>query len=183
MFVGANAKGCIMRRELRRWLDENLPADSEKLLEPVMTIGEAARSTGLSESALRKYENAGLILYHRSSGNVRVLSHEDIHRIKWIQHLIKENGLNLEGIRRLWALLPCWECKGCDHLQLEACSAIHSKNRPCWAVFKEKDAGNAEKCRTCDVYRMAGKCTEHLKFLVHNSSRPHLHLSSDDMQD
>ncbi len=161
-----------MRRALKRWMERNNPAPPETLSEPVMTIGEAARATGLSESALRKYEAAGLILYHRSSGNVRVLSHEDLTRIRWIQKLIKEEGLNLEGIRRLWALLPCWECKGCSQDDQRSCPELNDMNRPCWMVHREMFPDRTLECRQCNVYRLAMRCTENLKFLVHNANRP-----------
>lgn len=161
-----------MRRELKRWIDEHSPDSVEMLNEPVMTIGEAARATGLSESALRKYEAAGLILYHRSSGNVRVLSHEDLNRIHWIQKLIKEEGLNLEGIRRLWSLLPCWECKGCSPEQQKSCPELNDMSRPCWMVHRDLDPEHALDCRDCEVYQLATRCTDQLKFLVHNANRP-----------
>ncbi|MFH0882843.1 MAG: MerR family transcriptional regulator [bacterium] len=161
-----------MRRELKRWMEEHNPTPPDMLTEPVMTIGEAARATGLSESALRKYEAAGLILYHRSSGNVRVLSHEDLTRIRWIQKLIKKEGLNLEGIRRLWALLPCWECRGCTTNEQRHCPELSDMNRPCWMVHRDLTPEKTMECRQCGVYRLATRCTGQLKFLVHNANRP-----------
>jgi len=137
-----------------------------------MTIGEAARATGLSESALRKYEAAGLILYHRSSGNVRVLSHEDLTRIRWIQRLIKNEGLNLEGIRRLWALLPCWECKGCSAEEQKVCPELKDMSHPCWVIHRTLNPAKALECRECDVYRLATRCTDQIKYLVHTANRP-----------
>lgn len=161
-----------MKRELRRWLDEQGPNGDSDLVEPSMTIGEGARATGLSESALRKYEAAGLVIYHRSSGNVRVLSQDDLQRIRLIQALIKEEGLNLEGIRRLWSLLPCWECKDCSEEERAMCPAMKEENQPCWVLKKRKNPGQAELCRHCDVYRLSAGCTQHLKYLVHSASRP-----------
>lgn len=165
-----------MRRELRRWMEDHAPTNQDKVLEPVMTIGEAARITQLSESALRKYESAGLITYHRSSGNVRVLSHEDLQRIGSIQDLIKNKGLNLEGIRRLWSLLPCWELKGCTEHDREQCNCLCGENRPCWMVCREQHPEGHDQCRRCEVYRMAPRSTEEIKFLVHNAARPSFHL-------
>ena len=59
-----------MDEDLSRWLKEHAPAVGIDNLAPAITISAAARITGLSDSALRKYESAGLILYHRTSGNV-----------------------------------------------------------------------------------------------------------------
>jgi MerR family transcriptional regulator/heat shock protein HspR len=135
-------------------------------LAPAYPIGEAARATGLSESALRKYEAAGLIHYYRTSGGYRMLSDEDLGRIRLIQHLIKQKGLNLEGIKRLWAMLPCWELKGCEGENRTACPIMNGAMEPCWVIFKNEGCCDERECRTCEVYRLAAHCTEDLKRLV-----------------
>ncbi len=135
-------------------------------LEPVYTIGQAAELTGLSMSALRKYEAAGLIVYFRTESGYRLLSKEDITRIRLIQHLIKKKGLNLEGIRRLWALLPCWELTGCTEEEWGQCPVRQGVNDPCWVINSERGGCGQNKCRTCEIYRMAASCTEDLKRLV-----------------
>ncbi|MBD3165709.1 MerR family transcriptional regulator [bacterium] len=135
-------------------------------LEPTLAISEAARATGLSESALRKYEAAGLIHYHRTSGGYRMLSEEDLERIRLIQHLIKKKGLNLEGIKRLWSLLPCWELKGCNAEAQADCPIMQGAMEPCWVIFKNEGCCDEKECRTCEVYRLAAHCTEDLKRLV-----------------
>lgn len=155
-----------MPRELSQWLKEYAPKAGFNKLEPVISMSAAARITGLSNSALRKYESAGLILFHRTSGNVRMLCIEDLDRIQLIQHLIKKRGLNLEGIRRLWALLPCWEFRRCSPETLEKCPANKDSERPCWVLLREKQGCEGELCRTCEVYRFGAYCTEDLKMLL-----------------
>ena len=76
--------------------------------EPVISIGTAARKVNLSVSALRKYEREGLLLYYRTETGRRLLSRADLKRIRMIQHLIGELGLNMEGIR--WLQLPVPLC-------------------------------------------------------------------------
>ncbi|MBZ0264697.1 MerR family transcriptional regulator [bacterium] len=152
--------------ELKSWMQSFAPEFATASLEPSMTISEAADRSGLSESALRKYEAAGLILYHRTSGNVRVLSKEDLERIELIQHLIKKKGLNFEGIRRLWSLLPCWEFKSCSEEQRLHCDVFQNGEKPCWMLFQELENVVVDDCRTCEVYRMAALCTEDLKSMV-----------------
>ncbi len=134
--------------------------------EPIYSIGRAAEKTGLSVSALRKYEAAGLIVYYRTSNGYRMLSREDISRIQIIQHLIKEKGLNLEGIRRLWALLPCWELTGCSEEDWRKCPVRQGANDPCWVIHGDAGGCGRLACRTCEIYRMAATCTEDLKRLV-----------------
>ncbi len=144
------------------------PVTPDSLLDPVITIGEAARITGLSDSSLRKYEATGLINYARTSGGYRMLSQEDLERIRMIQRLIKVKGLTLEGIRRLWALLPCWEFKGCSSAEREKCGVIgsESRNELCWVIQDNKGCCDQDSCRHCEVYRTSASCTEDLKSIV-----------------
>ncbi|MHC4710150.1 MAG: MerR family transcriptional regulator, partial [Planctomycetota bacterium] len=82
--------------------------------DPLVSIGALAQQVGLSVSAVRKYENDGLILAHRTDSGHRLFSYEDISRVQNIQHLIQDLGLNTEGIRRMQALLPCWDLLPCS---------------------------------------------------------------------
>lgn len=141
-----------------------IPPDTR--LDPVITIGEAAAITGLSDSSLRKYEAAGLITYARTRGGYRMLSLEDLDRVRMIQKLIKGKGLTLEGIRRLWALLPCWELKGCPEAEREGCGVVKGGNEPCWVIQGYDGCCGEATCRYCEVYRTAATCTEDLKGLV-----------------
>ena len=154
--------------DLAQWLKDHAPKTGIDHLAPLITISVAARMTGLSDSALRKYESAGLIIFHRTEGNVRMLCIEDLERIRLIQHLIRKRGLNLEGILRLWALLPCWEFRKCSRDTLEGCPALSDHDRPCWVALSDEKGCEGESCRTCEVYRFGAYCTEDLKALVHN---------------
>ena len=68
-----------------------------------MTIGEAARLTGLAESTLRFYERRNLLDVGRDSGGRRDFSEEDV---AWIQFIcrLKETGMPLKDIERYAAL-------------------------------------------------------------------------------
>ena len=59
-------------------------------LDPVISIGTLAKKVGLSVSAIRKYEEQGLLISHRTYSGHRLFSYEDIERVQRIQHLIKE---------------------------------------------------------------------------------------------
>jgi len=131
-----------------------------------MAIGAAARLTGLSESALRKYEAAGLIIYHRTPGNRRMLALEDLERIRLIQSMIKNKGLNVEGILRLLTLIPCWELKKCSREERDICPASVDSRRPCWVLRENKGCMGEPDCRCCEVYRFGAYCTEDLKSLI-----------------
>ena len=58
--------------------------------DPLIAIGALARKVGLSVSAVRKYENEGLIIAHRTASGHRLFSHEDISRVRNIQHMIQK---------------------------------------------------------------------------------------------
>ena len=143
------------------------PKDSPEWHEPVISIGIAAEKVGLSVSALRKYEREGLLIFYRTKSGQRLLTQADIKRINAIQHLIKRLGLNLEGIRRLLAILPCWKLKPCSTKERDRCAAYLDSVRPCWML---KESGCAEAgidCRKCNVYRYGAYFAEDIKTLLH----------------
>lgn len=42
------------------------------------------------------------------------------------------NGLNVNGIKSLYAFIPCWEIKQCGVISSKQCDAFGSLNKPCW---------------------------------------------------
>jgi len=66
--------------------------------EPLYTMAVAVRLTGMHPQTLRKYEKAGLITPARPSGNQRLYSETDIQRLKRIQYLVEEKGVNVAGL-------------------------------------------------------------------------------------
>ena len=66
--------------------------------QPLYTMAVAARLTGMHPQTLRKYERAGLISPARPSGNQRLYSETDIERLRRIQHLVDERGVNIAGL-------------------------------------------------------------------------------------
>jgi hypothetical protein len=138
--------------------------------DPLISIGVLAQKVGLSVSAVRKYENEGLVIAHRTDSGHRLFSHEDITRVRNIQHMIQELGLNIEGIRRMQALLPCWELLPCDAQTRKSCPAYKDNSRPCWAIRGLDCAPQGNECRQCGVYRFGSLCTEDIKRLVHDQN-------------
>jgi MerR family transcriptional regulator/heat shock protein HspR len=82
--------------------------------------------------------------------------------------LIKDQGLNLEGIRRMLALMPCWALRPCSEEERKKCPAYLDATQPCWMI-KAELAGNCPTidCRECIVYQSASHC-ENLKALLRN---------------
>jgi MerR family transcriptional regulator/heat shock protein HspR len=69
----------------------------------VFVISVAAELSGMHPQTLRIYERKGLIEPYRTPGGTRRYSQADIDRLNLIQDLT-EQGLNLEGVKRVMAL-------------------------------------------------------------------------------
>jgi len=72
--------------------------------EPVYTIAVASRLTRMHPQTLRKYERAGLLTPARPSGNQRLYSETDVERLKRIQYLVEERGVNVAGLELTLAM-------------------------------------------------------------------------------
>ncbi|NLJ36177.1 MAG: helix-turn-helix transcriptional regulator [candidate division WS1 bacterium] len=73
--------------------------------EPLYVISVAARLVDCHPQTLRTYERMGLISPRRSSSNVRLYSDHDIERLRQIQRLTQEMGVNLAGVEVILRLL------------------------------------------------------------------------------
>jgi MerR family transcriptional regulator/heat shock protein HspR len=65
--------------------------------EPCFVISVAARMVGMHAQTLRYYERMGIIAPSRSRGRIRLYSQADISRLRQIQRLINDLGVNLAG--------------------------------------------------------------------------------------
>ena len=70
----------------------------------VYMISVAAELAGMHPQTLRIYEARGLIEPKRSAGNTRLYSQEDVDRLRRIQELTSEMGMNLAGVERVFEL-------------------------------------------------------------------------------
>ena len=66
--------------------------------EPCYVISVAARMVGLHAQSLRHYERMGLVRPSRSQGRQRLYSQSDVNRLRHIQRLIQDLGVNLAGV-------------------------------------------------------------------------------------
>ena len=72
--------------------------------QPVYVISVAAAIVKVHPRTLRIYEDEGLLCPARTPTNIRLYSDADIRRVLWIRHLTQNLGVNLAGIRILFAL-------------------------------------------------------------------------------
>jgi MerR family transcriptional regulator/heat shock protein HspR len=70
----------------------------------VYMISVAAELAGMHPQTLRIYEARGLIAPKRSPKNTRLYSDEDVERLRRIQELTTELGMNLAGVERVFEL-------------------------------------------------------------------------------
>lgn len=139
---------------------------NDEINDPVISIGVLAQRVGLSVSAVRKYENEGLIIAHRTDSGHRLFSHEDVARVRNIHHMIQGLGLNTEGIRRLQAMLPCWDLLPCDAKTRDQCPAHQDTTQPCWMIKGMTCAPQGNECRQCEIYRFGSLCTQDIKHVL-----------------
>ena len=70
----------------------------------VYMISVAAELAGMHPQTLRIYEARGLITPQRSPGKTRLYSQDDVDRLRRIQELTSELGMNLAGVERVFEL-------------------------------------------------------------------------------
>lgn len=71
---------------------------------PIFTIGVAANLAGMHPQTLRSYDRMGLVVPRRSRGRGRRYSPRDVAKLRLVQHLSQEEGINLTGIQRILEL-------------------------------------------------------------------------------
>jgi MerR family transcriptional regulator, heat shock protein HspR len=71
---------------------------------PRYMISVAADLVGMHPQTLRIYEQKGLVQPKRTAGNTRLYSELDIERLRLIQQLTTEIGLNLAGVEQVMRL-------------------------------------------------------------------------------
>jgi MerR family transcriptional regulator, heat shock protein HspR len=70
----------------------------------VFMISVAAELADMHPQTLRMYESRGLITPQRSPKGTRLYSQEDVERLRRIQEMTAELGMNLAGVERVFEL-------------------------------------------------------------------------------
>jgi MerR family transcriptional regulator, heat shock protein HspR len=71
---------------------------------PRYMISVAAELVGMHPQTLRIYESKGLVRPKRTPGNTRLYSEADLERLRMIQRLTGQLGLNLAGVETVLRL-------------------------------------------------------------------------------
>ena len=94
-------------------------------------ISVAADLVGIHPQTLRIYEAKGLVRPKRTAGNTRLYSDADVERLRLIQQLTSEVGLNLAGVERVLHLQDELDRmqRRLDRMQREMRDAIEQVHR------------------------------------------------------
>ena len=90
----------------------------------VFMISVAAQLAGMHQQTLRMYEQRGLITPKRSPKGTRLYSLDDVERLRRIQQLTNELGMNLAGVEKVFELEDTIERMGRRIEQLERRCAL-----------------------------------------------------------
>ncbi len=134
------------------------------IYEPIYTIGVAANKLGMTVHVLRLYELEGLIIPYKTKTRRRLYSDLELEKVRCIRSMIKEKGLNFEGIRRILSLVPCWKLRDCNSDDGMKCAAYTNRISACWAS-EEKCIHPLPSCRDCPVYQKIASCDDVQKLI------------------
>jgi MerR family transcriptional regulator/heat shock protein HspR len=97
----------IRSRKPRRPSAGTAPGDSLQVIDrdaPIFVISVAAQLAGMHPQTLRTYDRLGLVSPRRTSGRGRRYSPRDVAKLRMVQRLSQDEGINLQGIRRILEL-------------------------------------------------------------------------------
>jgi len=133
--------------------------------EPIFSISTAAKLLGISIPTLRIYEKEGLIIPFRKKSNQRLYSQNDIMRIKCIRTTISEKKISINGIKSLYALIPCWDIVNCSEEERQSCPAYTESTQPCWTYDHSGRVCEKRSCYDCEIYKGLIDCKDIKDFL------------------
>lgn len=132
---------------------------------PVYTLSTTSTLSSIPVHSIRQYIDKGLIIPFKKESNRNLFSQVDILRLKFINDLLNKEGLNIAGIRKLLAIIPCWTVRDCSAGERETCQAYHSDAFPCWEASEKGTFCRNTNCRECEVYRVVENYPDLKSFL------------------
>ena len=132
-----------------------------------ITIGDAARQSGVKIPTIRYYESIGLLAAPpRSEGNQRAYQEQDIARLAFIRHA-RELGFEIEAIRTLLSLQddPHQSCASADAIAKARLVEVGQRIRSLLALKAELEMmvegcghGRVDQCRVIEVLAGHDQC-------------------------
>lgn len=137
--------------------------------EPIFSISTTAKLLGISIQSLRLYEKEGLIIPFRKKSNQRLYSQNDIKRIQCIRNTINNKKISVNGIKALYALIPCWDIVNCSAEERANCPSYNISSQPCWSYDHQSNVCSTRECRECEIYKGIIDCSDIKDFLKKKS--------------
>lgn len=135
-----------------------------------LTIGQAARESGVKVPTIRYYEEVGLLpAPERTEGNRRLYSNADVRRLTFIRHA-RDLGFAPVAIRTLLHLQdnPAQPCADADAIASERLAEVRDRIARLRALEKELQRmvdgcshGRVESCRVIEILADHGECRFH----------------------
>lgn len=135
-----------------------------------LSIGDAARASGVKVPTVRYYEQIGLLASpDRSAGNRRLYGKSDIDRLAFIRHA-RELGFDIDAIRTLLDLQdrPGQSCAEADALAKAHLLEVDRRIKSLLALKSELERmadgcahGKVETCRVIEILADHGQCRHH----------------------
>ncbi|WP_237155030.1 MerR family transcriptional regulator [Oryzibacter oryziterrae] len=135
-----------------------------------LSIGEAARQSGVKVPTIRFYEQIGLLpTPPRTDGNRRLYQDDDVRRLAFIRHS-RELGFDIEAIRTLLTLQdnPNQSCERADLIARERLREVEERIERLMALKQELQAmidncshGALSECRVICNLADHGNCIHH----------------------
>ncbi|PZM16477.1 MerR family transcriptional regulator [Rhizobium tubonense] len=132
-----------------------------------ITIGDAARKSGVKVPTIRYYESIGLLVPpDRSEGNQRCYEPSDLRRLSFIRHA-RELGFDIDAIRTLLTLQddPHQSCASADGIAKARLIEVEQRIRSLTALKGELELmvegcghGRVEQCRVIEVLADHSQC-------------------------
>ena len=113
---------------------------------PLYMISVAADLAGVHPQTLRIYERKHLVAPQRSQGNTRLYSQADVDRLREIQRLTQEEGVNLAGVERIIELQL-----EIEQMHAELSSALNQLRRAERAAHTAREASRRQEVRAAIV--------------------------------
>jgi MerR family transcriptional regulator, heat shock protein HspR len=112
---------------------------------PRYMISIAAELVGMHPQTLRVYEQKGLVRPKRTAGNTRLYSERDLERLRLVQRLTTEVGLNLAGVELVLRMedelkRAQAQIERLERRLREEVAAVHKQYRRDLVLYREADS-------------------------------------------